>query len=382
MSFVSGVSVLGMAALLTLAQAAVALGQDPPPAAGDLRFTAITAGGSHSCGLTSEGAAYCWGKNEFGQLGDSSHTDRSAPVRVAGGLAFRLLSAGAQHTCGADTDGVPYCWGSNVQGQLGLGSTSDRNSPVRVATNIRVTGLSAGGEHTCATIVHWERQDRMMCWGSNAHGQLGVRGEVRDAWSPILTFGTIKYAAIAAGSQHTCAASKQELLFCWGSNGRGELGNGSRTPSPVPFLIRLSRRQTFVSVSTGAAHSCALTSDGQVYCWGDNAAGQVGNGGGKSVIIPARLRDTLKFTALSAGGDATCGLRPDGSVSCWGSNAAGQFGGGAPTGSETPIAVLPRRVFTAISLGKEHACGLQADGSAYCWGAGRPEPVRVVAQPD
>jgi alpha-tubulin suppressor-like RCC1 family protein len=177
-------------------------------------------------------------------------------------------------------------------------------------------------------------------------------------------------------------------VFCWGANARGQLGNGSRTDSPVPFLIRLSRRAKFAAVTTGSTHSCALTSEGEVYCWGENASGQVGTGKGGSSIMPARLADTLRFTALSAGGDATCGLRRDGGVSCWGSNAAGQFATGDTTGSRTPVPAVPGLTLTAISLGRAHACGLQADGSAYCWGqlgggasGSTTEPRRVAGQP-
>jgi alpha-tubulin suppressor-like RCC1 family protein len=350
-----------------------------------LRFTSVSAGGGHSCGLTATGAAYCWGQNEHGQLGDSSTVDRPAPVPVAGGISFRLLTAGGRHTCGIATDDVAYCWGSNDSGQLGIGSTSDRSDPTKIAGGFRVTAISAGAQHTCATIIHWERQDRVLCWGSNSHRQLGTR-EPRDSWAPVPAFGTIRYRGVAAGSQHTCAVTKEGAVFCWGANARGQLGNGSRTESPVPFLIRVSRRARFAAVTTGSTHSCALTSEGEVYCWGENASGQVGTGKRGSSIMPARLADTLGFTALSAGGDATCGVRRDGAVSCWGSNAAGQFGTAAPTESPTPVPAVPGLTLAAISLGRTHACGLQADGSAYCWGqlggasASSSEPRRVAGQ--
>jgi alpha-tubulin suppressor-like RCC1 family protein len=354
---------------------------------GPLRFTSISAGGGHSCGITAEGAAYCWGRNEHGQLGDSSTVDRPAPVRVAGGSAFRVVTAGDLHTCGIDTDSAAYCWGSNDNGQLGIASTSDHSYPTRIEGGFRVTTISAGGQHTCATMIHWERQDRVACWGSNSHRQLGTR-ESRDSWAPVPAFGTTRYSGVAAGSRHTCAVTKEGTVFCWGANTRGQLGNGSRTDSPVPFPIRFPRRAQFATVTTGSAHSCALTSEGEVYCWGENASGQVGKGKGNSSIMPARLADTLRFTALSAGGDASCAVRRDGGVSCWGSNAAGQFGTSDTTGSRTPVPAVPGLTLTAISLGRAHACGLQADGSAYCWGrlgngvdVRTTGPILVSAQP-
>jgi alpha-tubulin suppressor-like RCC1 family protein len=393
------VLILGSVVLLALAPAAahsqdstIAAPAPPtPPASGDVRFTSITAGGSHSCGLTAEGIAYCWGHNDVGQLGDSTNTDRTAPVPVVGGITFKLLSAGDHHTCGIDTDNVPYCWGGNESGQLGTGTTAKWNMPVRVGS-FRFAAISAGTHHTCGTLVHWERQDRMMCWGSNEHGQLGTR-DTRHSWIPVASFGTIRYRAVAAGPQHTCAATQQGNVFCWGGNSKGQLGNGSRTQSPVPFLIRVTRKENFVGVTAGTSHSCALTEPGELYCWGDNGAGQLGTGKGGSAIIPARLKDTPQFKLLSAGGDATCGVHGENVVACWGSNAAGQFGTAPDAGSKTPQPALSGLAFTMIALGREHACGVQADGSAYCWGAGavgqlgngaivtNAQPVRVGTPP-
>jgi alpha-tubulin suppressor-like RCC1 family protein len=383
----STVSVLGAAALLALAPSVVALGQDAPAAGGDLRFTSITAGASHSCGLTADSSAYCWGRNEFGQLGDSSNTDRSTPVLVRGGIAFQQLTAGADHTCGVDGYGTAYCWGQNDVGQAGTGLTGGRNYPVQVMGRQRMKLIAAGAQHTCATVRHWENEDRMYCWGHNSGGQLGNR-EVRSASTPSPAFGTIRYTSIAAGSQHTCGVSSAGTVFCWGANGRGQLGNGSVTNSNVPFLIRVTGRMTFTSVTVGAAHTCALSSEGEVYCWGENSAGQLGTGKRGYSIMPQRLDRSLRFTALSAGGDATCGVRRDGALFCWGSNAAGQFGTDSSTGSLAPIPVLPGIALTTVALGRAHACGLQADGAAYCWGgiaqgagANGGGPIRVTVQP-
>jgi alpha-tubulin suppressor-like RCC1 family protein len=376
---------------LASASTTITRGQGAP-----LRFTSVSAGGGHSCGLTATGAAYCWGQNEHGQLGDSSTVDRPAPVPVAGGISFRLITAGGRHTCGIATDDSPYCWGGNDYGQLGIGRTSDRAYPTKVEYRAAGMGtfrawvMSAGAQHTCALILHRERQGEAFCWGRNSHGQLGTRGEIgttRDASSPAPTFGGARYTSVAAGSEHTCAVSREGIVYCWGANARGQLGNASRTDSPVRFPVRKRGRETFASVTVGASHSCALTSEEEAYCWGDNSAGQVGTGKRGYSMTPTPLGGSLRFTVLSAGGDATCGVRRDGAVSCWGSNATGQFGTGATPGSRTPVAAAPGLTLTAISLGRAHACGLQADGSAYCWGqlesgvgAGSSSPRRVAGQ--
>lgn len=364
-------SLLRSAAVLGLASARVLAGQTSPAApqvvSDELRFTSITAGGTHSCGLTAEGRAYCWGRNDVGQLGDSTTTDRPTPVPVVGGILFRFITAGAHHTCGISTDyDAPYCWGGNESGQLGNGGKTNLPYPFAIAGGLRFALMAAGARHTCATQVHWDKQDRVVCWGSNAGGQLGSI-EADDASLPTESFGVIKYASVATGDQHTCGATKQGKLFCWGDNDRGQLGNASATRSFVPFPSRINRRVTFVSTVAGTAHTCALTSAGEIFCWGENGAGQTGNGKAGRVLSPVMLQDT-GFTALTAGGDVTCGLRRDGSASCWGSNAAGQFGTADAPGSRVPAPAFPGTTFKAISLGRTHGCGIRSDGTAVCWG--------------
>lgn len=358
-------------AVLVFATAGRLVGQDstaaPLGVSDQLRFTSITAGGGHSCGLTAAGKAYCWGRNDAGQLGDSSTTDRTTPTLVAGGIVFRMISAGDKHTCGISMDDDPYCWGLNDHGQLGDGNRVNTNMPMRVAGNLRATTIAAGGHHTCATQVHWDKQDRAVCWGSNSEGQLGDMAE-DDTSLPSSTFGVIRYVSLAAGDEHTCGATKEGKVFCWGANARGELGNGSASPSRVPFLLRMTRRETFTRVVAGASHTCGLTSDGKVYCWGDNTKGQIGNGKGGRVLTPAWLRDAPVFSSLTAGGGATCGLQADGTALCWGSNDTGQFGTGAGAGSSVPAPALPGTTWTAISVGRGHACGLRPDGAGLCWG--------------
>lgn len=361
----------GHVAALVFASASLLSGQDsaaaPRSVSDGIRFASITAGGGHTCGLTAAGQAYCWGRNGVGQLGDSSTTDRPTPVLVWGGIVFRQLAAGARHTCGLTTDDEAYCWGDNSHGQLGNGGRSNIDHPFRVASETQFILITAGAQHTCATEKHWERQDRVRCWGSNSHGQLGTIS-TEDSSLPAEAFGVIRYASVAAGDLHTCGATKQGKVFCWGANTRGQLGNASSASSGVPFLTRMNRRVTFTKVAAGTAHSCALTSEGEVYCWGDNAAGQLGTGKGGRVLYPVLLRDAQGLTALSAGGNVTCGLKQDGSASCWGSNANGQFGTAFGPGSPVPAPALPGTTLTALSLGRAHACGLQPDGAGLCWG--------------
>lgn len=360
---------LAPAAALFLASAGILVGQDAPPPVDSTarpRFVSVSAGGAHVCGLTAQGAAYCWGRNDAGQLGDSTHTDAPVPVAVRGDIVFRQISAGDRHTCAVSTYDEPYCWGANDHGQLGNGGKGSVSWPFRVAGDLMMTLIVAGKHHTCATRKHFDKQDRAMCWGSNSDGQLGDMG-TDDSTLPLETFGVIRYVSLAVGDSHTCGATRDGKLFCWGANTRGQLGNGSTTESSVPFYIRPNRRATFTKVAAGAQHTCALTAEGEMFCWGDNAAGQLGTDKGGRSLVPALLRDALGFKDVSAGGLATCALRPDGTASCWGSNAAGQFGAAAGPGSRVPMPVQPGSTWSALSLGGTTACGLRTDGVEQCW---------------
>lgn len=364
-------SIISISVTLWLGGAGLAAQTAAPSAVSqELHFSSVVSGGAHNCGLTTDGKAYCWGRNTSGQLGDSSTTDRAAPTPVAGNIVFRQITAGANHTCGVSTEDEPFCWGANQKGQLGNGGRVNATIPTPVGGRLQVTQITAGREHTCATRKHWDKQDRALCWGSNQFGQLGDM-ERDDSSLPVETFGVILYVSISAGDMHTCGATQQGKFFCWGGNERGQLGNGSITFSRVPFFGRMNRKVSFVQIVSGAAHSCGLTSEGQVYCWGENTAGQVGNGKGGRALFPTLVKEAAGYTALTAGGATTCGLKGDGSAFCWGSNTDGQYGADGP-GSRTPAPALQGASWLGLSLGPTHGCGIKTDGLASCWGKTQP----------
>ena len=338
---------------------------------GELRFKIITVGAAHACGLTANGTAYCWGKNTNGQLGDSTTTDRPEPTPVSAGLKFKVISAGGSHTCGISKDNVPYCWGNNENGQLGLGTTTIGPSfPFRVAGDQFMTLIVAGPRHTCGTMKHWDKEGMALCWGYNADGQVGDMSK-ETASLPQAPFGVIRYVSLALGDRHTCGATREGRVFCWGDNTRGQLGNGSATESQVPFITRMNRRNDFTKVVAGAGHTCALSGTGDVLCWGENTAGQVGTGGkGGRVLSPAGVKEATGVAALYAAGNATCAQRLDGTWMCWGSNAGGLFGAPDLPSSRTPAPAFIGVSFSAFGLGLGGGCGVRTDQPAVCWGQG------------
>jgi alpha-tubulin suppressor-like RCC1 family protein len=246
----------------------------PTPVRGSVKFAALSLGGSF-CGLTAQGAAYCWGQNDFGQLGDGTNTLRVAPTPVSGGIAFSSLSVGAWQACGLTADGTAYCWGANGVGQLGDGSTTDRTTPVAVSGGYKFLGISPAREHTCGVTT----AGAVYCWGDNQFGQLGD-GTTTGSAVPKQVSAAASFVSVTAGLEHTCALTTSNRAWCWGQNSgpqvQGQLGDGTTTSRLVPVAV--ARDLAFVELRAGRAFTCGRTANGKIYCWGDNRFGQLGSG--------------------------------------------------------------------------------------------------------
>jgi alpha-tubulin suppressor-like RCC1 family protein len=211
----------------------------------DVRFNAISAGDSHTCALTDDGVAWCWGSNSHGQLGiGGGHESEARPAAVSSGLHYRTISAGRQHTCAIGLGGNGWCWGANDSGQLGDGTLRDRHVPKLVALPRRLSSISSGRDHSCAT----DASGTVLCWGSNDHGQSGaVSGAAIRVPSPVI--GAPVASRVSVGDNHSCAVGTAGL-FCWGANDRVQLGSATLHESPLP--VRVSIPGLASDVSTGA----------------------------------------------------------------------------------------------------------------------------------
>jgi alpha-tubulin suppressor-like RCC1 family protein len=334
-----------------------------------LTFATVSAGYGHTCGVTPSGAAYCWGDNQYGQLGDGTTTDRTSPVAVVRGLTFASLSVGSYHTCGVTPVGKAYCWGAGFWGQLGDGTTTDRTRPEAVVGGLTFASLSAGSGHTCGVT-----SAGAYCWGDNEYGALGDSTMTPDS-TPVAVVGGLTFASLSAGGAYTCGVTlaPTDGAYCWGLNIDGTLGDGTTADRTTPGAVVDGR--IFATVSAGDdRHSCGLTPAGEAYCWGANFDGELGDGTMNPDSTPVAVVGGLTFASLGAGGGHTCGATapggatPAGLVFCWGYNQHGQLGEGTPDSRPTPVAVLGGLTFASLSVGEFHTCGLTPTGAAYCWG--------------
>lgn len=309
----------------------------------------LTAGKGHTCALDADGGATCWGGLEDAAARRGDEPTRLVPVPIPGlKPATQLAAGGGVETCASHGGGPVTCW--------------DAGGALRtVGVDARQVVLGVG--HGCAL----EPSGTVQCWGLNNRGQLGD-GSTDDREAPGPVAGLSDAVQLATGFYHTCAVRSSGGVACWGAGENGQLGDGrtersAPTPVPVRFLLDA------VQVTAGAFHTCARRSNGGVVCWGSNGSGQLGDGTrGHSASIVA-VRNLGGATQISAGMDSTCAVRDDERLTCWGNNERGQLGN--PDNKDhllhRVVRDLPQGV-RRVAMGHQHTCALLADDAVWCWG--------------
>jgi alpha-tubulin suppressor-like RCC1 family protein len=339
-------------------------------------ITAISAGDVHSCARRADSTVWCWGDDASGQLGDGTTGDpathlRLKAVRVRHGTGFltgvSAVSAGHQHACARRADSTVWCWGDDEFGQLGDGTTGDlathlRLSPVRVRRGgdflTGVSAVSVGDFHSCARRV----DGTAWCWGDGESGQLG--DGTTGAPTTQLRLKAVQVrrgggfltgvSAVSAGDQHSCARRADGTAWCWGDDASGQLGDG--TTGDAATHLRLKAVQVrraagiltgVTAVSAGGDHSCALRANGTARCWGADGYGQLGDGTTGDPTTHLRLKAVqvrraggplTGVTGVSAGGYHGCARREKRTAWCWGNDELAQLGDGGADSVPHPFA--------------------------------------------
>ena len=354
---------------------------------GDHHRQVFSAGMYHTCAIGRDKQAYCWGEDNYGGLGNGAAVTipQSSPVRVNVGPIpdgiLHEIGVGWDHSCALANDQRIYCWGKGNNGQIGNSLMSPRqDDPVAVSLGAgpgTYKSLSVGEYNNCAIGT----DDRVYCWGSNNSGALGDgTGTNQDTPQAVVVGdGLIQAVEVANGQIHTCAIDTSGDIYCWGDNGWGALGNGSNTDSNVPVQVDVSGtgNSDFHSLVSGRGFSCALGSDDRAYCWGRNTDGELGDnniGSDTNVAVAVSMGagpGTYKF--LEAGYSHTCGLATDDKLYCWGQGSDRQLGNGATGDQDEPVEVVAGASpgsFKSVNGGWRHTCALATDDYLYCWGRG------------
>ena len=331
-----------------------------------LSFAQISASSvfRHTCGVTTDNKAYCWGSGTLGD-GQTQSEPRLTPVAVAGGHLFRQIDVGASYTCAATTDNRAFCWGGNHAGQLGSESTRDQATPVPVSTPFRFRHVATGSGTTCGLST----ENRVYCWGDSFRGKLGSGTSVETFNNgPTEIAGGRRYNQVTSGWDHSCALTTTNEIFCWGSNQYGQLGDASTAKVRLQ-PVRVSGGRSYRQVSAGYKHTCAVTTTFRAICWGFNPSGQVGDGSTLNRWEPRQVAGTVLFERVTAGARHTCAESTDNRAYCWGANFSGELGTGNTTSSLKPVAVTGGLWFAQLTAGNQYSCGVTSDNRGYCWGA-------------
>lgn len=390
-----------------------------PPArvTGVSDVASIAAGGNTTCALSTSGVVTCWGENELGQLGDGTTTSRADPRPIAG-LTAIAIGLGDNHACALNSDGAYQCWGSDWDGELGDGAYEHKTRPNPPSPQRGLIAIDGGQGFTCAV----DGQGVASCWGQSEDGQIGSFTRANNALAPLTVPAGGPVAAVSVGSRTACAIRRDGEVACWGFGGHGQVGDGrsnAALPEQVPLtqvrMISAGEHNTcavhgpvasetvscwgdnrdevasttgdlaltptsvprpwtgsVTELKLGGHHACVRTSNGEAWCWGNNGAGQLGDGTTNTTPVPRRA-GTETFSDLALLHSATCGIRiTDDVTMCWGSNYAGALGNGTPIDRATPTQVIISGFpLTSLELaaGSYHACARDNTGEVACWGS-------------
>ncbi|MCH5324200.1 MAG: hypothetical protein J1E39_03200 [Eubacterium sp.] len=334
-------------------------GEDIPEEIEGVKVKQVSLGETHSAAITTDGSLYMWGDNYHGQLGNGTNEDSSVPIKIMDNVAF--VSLGYYHSAAITTDGSLYMWGYNYSGQLGNGTTEDCYTPIKIMDN--VASVSLGDEHSAVITI----DGSLYTCGQNLGGALG-NGTIEGSYIPIKIMDDV--TTVSLGENYSSAITTDGSLYMWGVNWYGQLGNGTTEDGYIPAKIMDNVTAVSLKYESGAA----ITTDGSLYMWGQNDYGQLGNGksGGNyfeydesiDSYTPIKIMDNV--VSVSLGNAHSAAITTDGDLYMWGWNESGMIGNGTTEDSSTPIKIINN--VASVSLGYVHSAAITTDGSLYTWG--------------
>ncbi|QPX48309.1 regulator of chromosome condensation [Synechococcus phage S-SRM01] len=295
--------------------------------AGGANWKQVACGGSHTAAIKTDGTIWTWGLNSQGQLGDNTTTWRSTPVTTfAGGTNWKQVACGNNYTAAIKTDGTLWTWGVNFNGQLGDNTATLRNIPVTTFAGGTNWKQVACGQFQTSAI---KTDGTLWTWGRNNYGQLGDNTSGTDKFTPVTTFaGGTNWKQLASGSVHIAAIKTDGTLWIWGRNNFGQLGDNTKTDRSTP-VTTFAGEANWKQVACGGLHTAAIKTDGTLWDWGYNNPGQLGDNTTTSRCTPVTTfagGTNWKQVANGNGVGFNAAIKTDGTLWIWGSNAYGQIG--------------------------------------------------------
>jgi alpha-tubulin suppressor-like RCC1 family protein len=341
-------------------------------------WNSIASGLNSTLAIQNPGTLWSWGNNGSGQLGLNTTTNVSSPVQVGALSVWTQISCGYTHTAALQNNGTLWSWGSNGSGQLGLNTSTNYSSPVQVGALSVWTQVSCGYYNTAAL----QNNGTLWAWGNNSNGQLG-QGNITNRSSPVQVGALSIWTSVTSFnfSPTTTAIGNTGILWMWGLNNYGQLGQQNTTNYSSPVQITasavppISGNWTNISVNSTSASALALQSAGTLWAWGYNAYGQLGNSNTTSQSSPVQIGALTLWKQIAAGGYSGYAIQSNGTLWAWGLNSQGQLGLNTTVGVSSPIQVPISSTYSiqwaSLGPGVQYSTfAIQSNGTLWAWGAG------------
>ena len=357
--FVSALALLAASSISTGGAAATASPQ-----------WSIGATQNSTCVIQVGGDLWCWGDNQYGQLGIGIFgAPVGAPTQESTTATdWRyLFDSSGNHTCAIKANGTLWCWGLNEDGQLGLGDTTDRSVPTQVGSDTTWVSGGAGQYSTCAI----KANGTLWCWGSNGAGQAGNGTSGASLLTPTQADLT-GWITVSMGYNHACGIRTGGTLWCWGENGNGQLGIGTSDPQLHPVQVAGTWNAVDTSTDGPGDYTCGIKPTGTLWCWGFGGYPSINTLGlGDTYVTATPAEVSYTWSSVAVGAWTSCGIQADSSLWCWGDGWAGNLATGVPGDegdSTTPVATIGGTGWAALARGRDHGCGVRTDATVWCWG--------------
>jgi alpha-tubulin suppressor-like RCC1 family protein len=319
-------------------------------------------------GIKTDGTLWGWGLNTTGQLGDGTVVSRSSPVQIGTLTNWSNVSTGTSHTIAIKNDGSLWTWGSNGSGQLGGGNIINRSSPIQIGTLTNWSKISAGLDWS----ISIKTDGTLWSFGTNIGGQLGD-GTVVSRSSPVQIGTLTNWSKVSTGLSHSMSIKTDGTLWGWGQQAASLAPIGDNTITPRSSPVQIGTLTDWSEISAGAQSSAAIKTNGTLWTWGRNLEGQLGNGTSGSVNAtssPIQIGTLTNWSKIfsNSSGLFYLALKTDGTLWSWGSNPAGQLGDGTVVSKSSPVQIGTLTNWSTVSPGASYSIAVKSDNTFRVWG--------------